>query len=146
MVNWRSFSVDNSDLVARFFTYTGGQYIHNALQQPSIWFITSLRRPKIIDALLTLIFRIVQGVCHFLFSLWRQHIPHLWMSASNRHSDYPRCRTQHHWRSIDSHLQDLEWSICLLVWDIKAAKASKKDNDIPKSIWCKYQWDIWVRP
>ena len=103
-------------------------------------------RPIILDALLTLIFKMGQGACQFLIFLYRQPILHLWLCATYRHSDYPECKTNNHWLSIHTHFQDGVGSVYLFVSIIKAANTSNKDNDVPKSIFCNPQWDIWMQP
>jgi len=84
---WCSFSGDSWDVFPRVFVHSGGQYVHYTLQLPSLWLITWLTRPQIIDALLMLIFRIRQGVCHILFCQYRWCIPDFWVSAINCHWD-----------------------------------------------------------
>jgi len=68
------------------------------------------------------------------------------MSATNCHSDYRRCMTKNYSHSFDSHFQDWEGNVCLFCLNMKVAKVLKKDNDVPKSICCDKQYDIWVRP
>jgi len=123
---WNSFWGDSSDVIASVFPHEGGPYFHYVSQRPSLLWITWLTRPKIIDVLLTLIFRMGQEACRFLFWLYRRPMPHFWMSATNRHSDFPRCQTNKRWRSIDAHFQDGAESMSLSVLIIQAANTSKK--------------------
>jgi len=98
--------------------------------------ITEDARPKIVDTPLTLIFRIRQGVYHFLLCILRQPIPHLWASESNYRSDYPRSKTKKHWLAVDSHFQDGAGSGSHLILIIMAANTSDKDNDLQMSLFC----------
>jgi len=43
------------------------------------------------------------------------------MSVIKHQSYYRRCRTQNHWRSVDTHFQDGVWSVLLVFFAIKAA-------------------------
>jgi len=70
---------------------------------------------------LTLIFRMGQGGCRCCFCPWNRPIPHLWMSATNHHSDNPRCKAKNHWRSIDSHFQNGVMTVSLSLLPIKTA-------------------------
>jgi len=56
-LHWRSFSGWGSECDAILFAYKGGQYFDYVLPQPYQFFITCCIGPKIVDALLTLIFR-----------------------------------------------------------------------------------------
>jgi len=71
---WCSFLGDSSYVVAGVFVLLGGQYIQYALKQPRLWSITWLTSPRIVDAPLTLIFRLGQGACFSCFWLPRQPI------------------------------------------------------------------------
>jgi hypothetical protein len=63
------FSWSGRERVAFFLVYKGGQYAQYASRWPSLWLITWLTRPKVVEALLTLSFRIGQGAYRFLFCL-----------------------------------------------------------------------------
>jgi len=136
MLRWHVCLEGSSDVDASIFANIGGQYCHSALQRPNLLLITSLTRPQSVVALLPLIFRMGHGASRFVFCLYRPLIPASWKSATNCHSDNPRCMTKYHWRSVDDHLQDGVQSISRLVLIWKAANTSKKDNDVPKSILC----------
>jgi len=68
------------------------------------------------------------------------------MFATNRHSDYPWCKTKNHSSSVDSHFQDVAGSVSHLFLILQAANTSKKDNDVPKSIFCNSLLDISMQP
>ena len=55
-------------------------------------------------------------------------ISDLWMFGTNRHLDYPRCKTKHCWRSIDAHIQDRAGSLSLSFLHLEAASTSFMDN------------------
>jgi hypothetical protein len=85
-------------------------------------------RPKIVDAPLTLIFRMGQGACLFFFWVRKRPIHPLWTFASNHHLDYSWCKTKNHWRAVDYHVQNGATSVSLLCLGINAADSSEKDN------------------
>ena len=60
-------------------------------------------RPTIVDAPLTLIFKMGQRWYHILFCLSRRPEIHLWLSATYLRCDYPGHRTKNYWHSIDAH-------------------------------------------
>jgi len=59
MLGWRSFSGWGRDRVAILSDYTGGEYLDYAKPRPYQFLITWLTRPKIVDAVLTLILPLV---------------------------------------------------------------------------------------
>jgi len=97
---------DSSNVVIRVFAHNGGQYCRYASQQRSLVLIAWLTRLNIVDALLTLIFRIAQWACRFLFRLCRQPILCVWISATNRHSDHQKYKIKNRWHSVNTHFQD----------------------------------------
>jgi len=66
MLRWRSFSWWSRERVPSSFAYEGGQYCIYDCLQPIATPITQHARPNLIDALLTLIFRMWQGACRSL--------------------------------------------------------------------------------
>jgi len=97
---------------------------------PNLWMFATNRqlcyprcKPKILDTLLMLIFKMWQWSCRCPCCLWR-------LPTTNCHSDYPRCKTKNRWHSIDVHLHDGAGSMSLLFLVIKAANTAKKDNDV----------------
>jgi len=57
---------------------------------------------KIVDALLTLIFRLGLGPCHFFFCTQRLPIRWLWVNAVAQPLNHIRCNTRDCWRSVDT--------------------------------------------
>jgi len=135
-LRWRSFSRSGSVPVTVSFAFKGNQHYAYAEQWINDFSITWFARQKIIDAPLMLIFRMGQWPSHFLLYIELQPIPHLWLSASNHHLDYPWCKSKNHWHAMDYHVQDGAGSVSLFFLVIKAANSSKKDNNTPKSIFC----------
>jgi len=64
-----SFLGDSSNVVATMFGLEGGQYFDYVSQQPSLFLIIRLTRPRIVDASMTLVSRMGQRVCHYHFYL-----------------------------------------------------------------------------
>jgi len=84
--------------------------------------ITKDGRPKIVDAQLTLVSDMAHRVSRFLFRLKRQPMPHLKMSATNCHSDYPRFKSKNCWRAIDAHFQQAAGSVFLPFVDFQGGQ------------------------
>jgi len=108
--------------------------MHN--KEPNQFSITCFTELKIVDVPLTLIFRMGQRACHMLFCVEIRPIPHLWLPASNRHLDYPWCKSKYRWHAVDYHAQDGVGSMSLMFVVLKAADSLEKDNDVPKSLFC----------
>jgi len=125
-LSWHSFSEWGRECVAFCLTYKCGLYLINECLQPIASQTNHDVRTKIVDTPSTLISRMGWGVFYFLFWLSMQPIPHLWMSTSNRHSEYPRCNIKNLWCSVDSHSQDGARSVSLYLLIIMAANKSKK--------------------
>jgi len=66
---WRSFSRWGREHVAILFAYKGWQHFHYVNSLPNLIFITRLTWPKIVDSLLTLIFKMGQGAFRFFFCI-----------------------------------------------------------------------------
>jgi len=70
-----------------------------------------------VDTLLTLILWMGQGACESLFCQWSQPIPHIRMTATDHHTDYPWCKTNNCWHSVDTHFAIGISTICYhLIW------------------------------
>ena len=83
---------------------------------------------KIVDARLTLIFRMWQGVCRYCFCVRTQPTLHLWMFTTNRHLGYPRWKAKNHWCSVDTHFQTGAVTMSLSLLPIKASNMSVIPN------------------
>jgi len=57
---------------------------------------------------------------------------------------YQIYKTNHLWRSVDFHIQDVAGSRSHIILIVKATNTSKYDNNLPMSIICLSQWDIWI--
>jgi len=84
--------------------------------------------PKIVDALLTLIFRLGMGPCRFLFCPSR--LPICWLSipASKWHPNGLTYKTKNRWRSIDAHFQNVPVTVSISLLPVKAALTLLMDN------------------
>jgi len=60
---------------------------------------------KIVDALLTLIYKQVLWPCHYRICKERLPILRLWINAVAQPLDYRRFNIQNRWRSVDAHFQ-----------------------------------------
>jgi len=76
------------DHVALSFANKASQYRIYEWPQPIATQITNNSKPKIVDAPLTLIFRMGQAAYGSLVCLKSQPIPHLWLAVTDYHSDY----------------------------------------------------------
>jgi len=77
--------------------------------------------PKIVDALLTLIFRLGMGPCHFLFCPSRLPICWLWIPQSKWHPNGLTYKIKNRWRSIDAYFQNVAVTVSISLFPIKAA-------------------------
>jgi len=84
--------------------------------------------PKIVDALLTLIFRPGMGPCRFLFCPSRLPICWLWIPASKWHPNGLTFKIKNCWRSIDAHFQNMAVTLLISLLPTKAAHTLVMDN------------------
>jgi hypothetical protein len=82
MLCWRSFSEWRCDYVVFRFANKGCQYVDYGEQQGTCFSINLLATLKIVDALLTLIFRTGHLSDRFLFDISRLPICWLWITVS----------------------------------------------------------------
>ena len=75
--------------------------------------------PKIVDAPLTLIFRMWQRACHLHFSQSRWPLHLLWKDVTMQPIDCWMCKTQNHWHSVDPHINHIETASVhsVIVWN-----------------------------
>ena len=83
---------------------------------------------KIVDALLTLIFRLRMGPCRFLFCPSRLPICWLWIPASKWHPNGLTYKIKNCWRSVDAHFQNVAVTVSISLLPIKAAHTLVMDN------------------
>jgi len=133
--NWIHFQCCNSVILNVFVHKTSQNFIYR-YQWLAHTLINHPARPKIVDTPLTLIFRMGQRECFFLFWVGIRPIPHLWSFASNRHLDYSWCKTKNHWHAIDYYVQGGARSVSILFLVINMADSSEKVDDVQKLIFC----------
>ena len=126
---WRSYSGWGRERVAHSVAWNASQYhIYEWPQQINPQ-ITNDARPTIVDAPLTLIFRIGHGACFSLFCLKSQPIPHLWMAATDCNADYQWCKTKNRWHSVDAHFALGVSTTCYhLVWHLRKTFPSGRNG------------------
>jgi hypothetical protein len=96
-----------SSIDAHDITYKGCQYSdYGYMPYHSPWIIQDVT-PKIVDALLTLIFRLGMRPCHFLFCPSRLPICWLWIPASKCHPNGLTYKTRNCWHSVDAQCQNV---------------------------------------
>jgi len=85
--------------------------VDRCLRSSTTW-ITQHTRLKIVDALLTLIFKMGHGACHFLLCLSMQ--PSLWVYITTTKSlfKYQAYKIKSYWRSIDAYFATGIFAIC----------------------------------
>ena len=123
-LSWRSFSWLGRERVAIFLAYTGGQCFQYASKRPNLWSITWLTRPKIVDAPLTLIFKIGQGACSLLFGLEWRPILSICIKMAMSLINYRTYMTKNHWLTVDAQFQNRAGCVLLAPLPIKAACTS----------------------
>jgi len=106
-LRWRSFSEWGSDRVVYCFAKEGCQYIGYGKQRPGHFSITIHKRLKIVDASLTLIFRMGQWLCRSLFCQRRLPVRCLWKTAARSLFNYRTYETKNCWRSVDAYFNVL---------------------------------------
>ena len=127
MRHWHSISWWGNEDIRCCFAWNACHYLIYELLQQSNTKITQDARPKIVDTLLTFIFRTGQGAWCCCFYHYRRPIAHLWMSAASRHIDNPICEAKHCWDSVEIHFRDGAGSVRLLFLPLKAANNSIMD-------------------
>jgi len=84
--------------------------------------------PKIVDAQLTLIFRLGMGPCHGLFWPPRLPICWLWIPASKWHYNVLTYKIKNCWCSVDAHFQNVAVTVSISLLPIMAAHTLVIDN------------------
>jgi hypothetical protein len=84
--------------------------------------------PKIVDALLTLIFRLGMGPSPFLFCPSRLPVCWLWIPASKWHYNRLTYKIKNRWRSVDAHFHNVAVTVWISLLRIKAAHTLVMDN------------------
>jgi hypothetical protein len=84
--------------------------------------------PKIVDALLTLIFILGMGPCRVLFCPSRLPICWLWIPASKWHPNVLTNKIKNRWRSVDTHFQNVAVTVSISLLPLKASHTLVMDN------------------
>jgi len=121
-LRWRSFSWWGMEGIAICLAYKASQKFLYDWLQPIGGVISQDSLPKIVDAPLTLIFRMGHGGFCNPFCLERQPKIRLWLTAAYRRCDFPGLMTKNRWRSVDAHFHDGAGRVLQSVLPIKAAK------------------------
>jgi len=124
---WHSFSWWGDIYVMRCFGWKGCHYLIYKLLPHSNTLIGQDAKPKIVDAPLTFIFIMQQGVWRYRLCPWRWPILHLWMFTTNQQSHYPKRKTKNRWRSINAQFQEGAGSAARLLLPPKAANTWLRD-------------------
>jgi len=106
-LRWCSFSRWCRKHIAVVFASKASQYIIYIYLQPVAPWITQDAKPKLVDAPLTLIFTMWQGLYLNPFCLYRLQIRRLCITATKSHFNYLTYRTRNRWRTIDAHYQEI---------------------------------------
>jgi len=93
MLHWRSFSGLGREHDAIIFALQGSQYLVYEWLQPFAIEVTHHAQPKIVDALLTLIFRMGQWRYGLLFCHERLPVCWLWIALTTGPFNYPTYKT-----------------------------------------------------
>jgi hypothetical protein len=124
MLCWRSFSWWGREGIANCFAYRGSQKFLYDWLQPIGDVISQDTWPKIVDALLMLIFIMGQGGYCCLFGLQRRPKILLWLTRTYRRCDCPGRMTINRWRSVDAHFHHGAGKVLLSDLPMKAVKNS----------------------
>ena len=107
----RSFSKRDLESLAFFFALKGCQYCCYVKPLQNYFLIDRLTRSWIVDALLTVIFKMGQGVCCFLFSLQSVATLPRCEHRAKLCFYHPTNKTRNRWCSIDVHSHEGAWSV-----------------------------------
>ena len=132
---WRSFSWWGREGIANCFAYKGNRKFLYDWLQPIGGVISQYTWPKIVDALLTLIFMMGQGVYCCLFCLQRRPKTRLWLTRTYQRCDCPGRMTINCWRCIDAHFHHCAVRVLLSVLPIKADKNSFVTDYNQSEVW-----------
>jgi len=100
---WRIFWSWGREPDTMILDVEGSQYLVYEWLQPSITQVTQDAQPKIVDAPLTLISRMVQWLCLVLFCQERLAVWWLWITATTSSYNYRAYKTKNTWRYVHAH-------------------------------------------
>jgi len=120
-LHWCSFPGLGREHVAMVFAPQGSQYLILSFLQPVATLITQDAKPKIVDTLLRLIFRVQQRQCLLLCEHWRLPICQWSTTATESMYTYTTYATKHCWPSINMNMQNRAVTVSLPLSPINAA-------------------------
>jgi len=112
-LRWRSFPAWGCYHIAFSFAYKRGRYVSYGQQRAHRLPINSLTNPKVVEAPLSLIFRMMLLLCRCLFCLLRLAIHWLWITVSKSLPNWVANKSKNSWRSSDAHHN---YVLKLVVW------------------------------
>jgi hypothetical protein len=121
--NWIYFQTFNSMILSILAYQTSHNFVY-IYQQPHCAFINHDGRQKIVNALLTLIFRIRKWVCPFLFGLYRLSVLYLCITQTKSLFNCQTSKTKTWWHSVDCNFQDGAETASLSLLHIQTAYSS----------------------
>jgi len=116
MLHWYWFSWRGSECVSMVFSTEGSQYFIYVHFWPVATWIAQDGKPEIVDAALTLIFRMGQWLGHLLFCVQRMPISQLGQILMK---PIPNChiyKTNDRWHPVDPHILDLAVTVVWIVF------------------------------
>ena len=133
-----------SGKIPHIFSYKGCHILVYGWFWSSAADITEDASAKIVDAPLTLIFKMGLGSCSFLYCLQRRPIQSFWVRATSHPPDYPTDMTTNRWHSVDTYFEDVVGWVLLFALIMMVASRSKTVTYVPMLIFCIQQSHIWV--
>jgi len=106
-LRWRLFLSVSNDVITCIVSYKHCQYFNYVSQWRSLFFLMRLTRPKIIEAPLMHISKMGQPACRLPFYLEKHTTQSLWNDVTMQPFDWWKCMTENHWRSVDTHVNDM---------------------------------------
>jgi len=97
----------SSNVDASIFALKGAQYFDYVSQRRCLFLIIRLARPKLVDALLPLISRMGQRVCHYPVCRENPPIQSLSEDVTMQPFVCRRCKIKNCWHSVDAQLNDI---------------------------------------
>jgi hypothetical protein len=140
-LRWHSFSWLGREGIAICFAYKGSHRFLCDWLQPIQGVISQDAWPKIIDALLTLIFLMGQGGDCYLFHLYRQPIVLLWLTTTNWRHDSWGCMTKILWHSVDIHFHHAAGRVLQSVLPIKESRNYSMTDKNLSEVWFRRTHD-----
>jgi len=134
-LHWRSFWWWGREGITICFAYKGGQKFLYDWLQPIGSVIAQNASPKIVDPLLTLIFKMGQGLYCIVFCLSRRPNIPFWLTATYRQCVNRGRMSKNCWCSVDGDFQDAAGWELRSVLPTKAAKNSFMTDYNQLAVW-----------